>query len=315
MAIEERSAAPRSEASTGKKSSGQGNRRRGANAVVRYLRLLGPGLITGASDDDPSGIGTYLIAGAQLGDALDGAGHFSLDGSGPTYLRTHRIGHEKRDRNGPSRTFSAEIALRGHRGARDRQYDQRRRRYSGDRRRCEFDCSDTDQCGARADRHTHRGAANLGIVPLDRECFQMALSVALRLHRGRSDGQARLDCRARAYVRSDDSLRQQVPRNARGHSRHDHFAVPLLLASEPRSGGAYRARSKMAVAAAPHKRPGTDECCLGCQFGNAALESSDVLHHSGRGDHASSRGSTWKSIPRPKPPKPCDRSPATERRC
>ena len=31
------------------------------------LRSLGPGLITGASDDDPSGIGTYSQAGAQLG--------------------------------------------------------------------------------------------------------------------------------------------------------------------------------------------------------------------------------------------------------
>jgi len=30
-------------------------------------RLLGPGLIAGASDDDPSGIGTYSQAGAQLG--------------------------------------------------------------------------------------------------------------------------------------------------------------------------------------------------------------------------------------------------------
>nr|WP_246801356.1 divalent metal cation transporter [Bradyrhizobium genosp. L] len=29
--------------------------------------MLGPGLITGASDDDPSGIGTYSQAGAQLG--------------------------------------------------------------------------------------------------------------------------------------------------------------------------------------------------------------------------------------------------------
>jgi Mn2+/Fe2+ NRAMP family transporter len=29
--------------------------------------LLGPGLITGASDDDPSGIGTYTTAGASLG--------------------------------------------------------------------------------------------------------------------------------------------------------------------------------------------------------------------------------------------------------
>src|SRR5579863_2558534 len=33
----------------------------------RLLQMLGPGLITGASDDDPSGIGTYSQAGAQLG--------------------------------------------------------------------------------------------------------------------------------------------------------------------------------------------------------------------------------------------------------
>jgi NRAMP (natural resistance-associated macrophage protein)-like metal ion transporter len=32
-----------------------------------FFKRLGPGLITGASDDDPSGIGTYSQAGAQLG--------------------------------------------------------------------------------------------------------------------------------------------------------------------------------------------------------------------------------------------------------
>src|SRR5262249_43674592 len=32
-----------------------------------FVKALGPGLITGASDDDPSGIGTYSQAGAQLG--------------------------------------------------------------------------------------------------------------------------------------------------------------------------------------------------------------------------------------------------------
>jgi len=32
-----------------------------------FFGTLGPGLITGASDDDPSGIGTYSQAGAQLG--------------------------------------------------------------------------------------------------------------------------------------------------------------------------------------------------------------------------------------------------------
>jgi NRAMP (natural resistance-associated macrophage protein)-like metal ion transporter len=34
---------------------------------MHLLRSLGPGLITGASDDDPSGIGTYSQAGAQFG--------------------------------------------------------------------------------------------------------------------------------------------------------------------------------------------------------------------------------------------------------
>src|SRR4051794_33351641 len=44
----------------------------GASPVVgpskpRFLKALGPGLISGAADDDPSGIGTYSQAGAQLG--------------------------------------------------------------------------------------------------------------------------------------------------------------------------------------------------------------------------------------------------------
>ena len=38
-----------------------------AAGTKRLLGRLGPGLITGASDDDPSGIGTYSQAGAQLG--------------------------------------------------------------------------------------------------------------------------------------------------------------------------------------------------------------------------------------------------------
>ena len=38
--------------------------------LAEFFRSLGPGLITGASDDDPSGIGTYSQAGAQLGFGL-----------------------------------------------------------------------------------------------------------------------------------------------------------------------------------------------------------------------------------------------------
>src|SRR5256885_13204514 len=35
--------------------------------VIGFLQLLGPGLITGASDDDPSCIGTYSHVGSQFG--------------------------------------------------------------------------------------------------------------------------------------------------------------------------------------------------------------------------------------------------------
>src|SRR6188472_766414 len=37
------------------------------DAGNKFVTVLGPGLITGASDDDPSGIATYSQAGAQLG--------------------------------------------------------------------------------------------------------------------------------------------------------------------------------------------------------------------------------------------------------
>ena len=40
------------------------------NPVVRYVRTLGPGLITGAADDDPSGVTTYAVAGAAFGTAM-----------------------------------------------------------------------------------------------------------------------------------------------------------------------------------------------------------------------------------------------------
>jgi NRAMP (natural resistance-associated macrophage protein)-like metal ion transporter len=38
--------------------------------IGRILRTLGPGLVTGAADDDPSGIATYSQAGAQFGYGL-----------------------------------------------------------------------------------------------------------------------------------------------------------------------------------------------------------------------------------------------------
>src|SRR5947199_3587506 len=71
-----RSAAKKKSLSSGNGSksgrSGTGSKAdaRGGTGWRYYLRALGPGLVTGASDDDPSGIATYSQAGASQGFAL-----------------------------------------------------------------------------------------------------------------------------------------------------------------------------------------------------------------------------------------------------
>src|SRR5215213_10377822 len=42
----------------------------GRQRKLDWRRVVGPGLITGASDDDPSGIATYSQVGAQFGFGL-----------------------------------------------------------------------------------------------------------------------------------------------------------------------------------------------------------------------------------------------------
>ncbi|MBC7628482.1 NRAMP family divalent metal transporter [Ferruginibacter sp.] len=41
--------------------------KRSSLKVIKFFKALGPGLVTGASDDDPSGIATYSQAGARFG--------------------------------------------------------------------------------------------------------------------------------------------------------------------------------------------------------------------------------------------------------
>lgn len=55
-----------------REKSGRNKRtaKREPHPVKRFFKILGPGLVTGASDDDPSGIGTYAMAGASLGYAV-----------------------------------------------------------------------------------------------------------------------------------------------------------------------------------------------------------------------------------------------------
>jgi NRAMP (natural resistance-associated macrophage protein)-like metal ion transporter len=58
----------------------------------RLLKVLGPGLITGAADDDPSGVSTYSTAGAAFGYALLWTAPFALPLMIAVQLMCARIG-------------------------------------------------------------------------------------------------------------------------------------------------------------------------------------------------------------------------------
>src|SRR5207244_10779694 len=62
------------------------------NPVKRFFKILGPGLVTGASDDDPSGIGTYSVAGASLGFTTLWTALFTLPLLAAIQLTCARIG-------------------------------------------------------------------------------------------------------------------------------------------------------------------------------------------------------------------------------
>src|SRR6266436_2304278 len=69
------------------------SRNRTAHGTLhQFFKLLGPGLITGASDDDPSGIGTYAVAGASLGFATLWTALFTLPLMLAALLTCARIG-------------------------------------------------------------------------------------------------------------------------------------------------------------------------------------------------------------------------------
>jgi NRAMP (natural resistance-associated macrophage protein)-like metal ion transporter len=61
-------------------------------ALHRFFRNLGPGLITGAADDDPSGISTYSVAGAAYGYAGLWTALFSFPLMAAVQLMCARLG-------------------------------------------------------------------------------------------------------------------------------------------------------------------------------------------------------------------------------
>jgi NRAMP (natural resistance-associated macrophage protein)-like metal ion transporter len=64
--------------------------------IRRSLRQLGPGLITGAADDDPSGIATYSQAGAQFGFSMLWTVVFTLPLMVAIQMVSARIGYVTR---------------------------------------------------------------------------------------------------------------------------------------------------------------------------------------------------------------------------
>jgi len=62
------------------------------SALLHRFRILGPGLITGASDDDPSGIGTYSQAGAAFGFSLNWLMLFSFPLMCAVQIASARLG-------------------------------------------------------------------------------------------------------------------------------------------------------------------------------------------------------------------------------
>lgn len=77
------------------------------SGITRIWRVVGPGTITGAADDDPSGIATYSQAGAQFGYALTWTMFLTLPFMAAIQLISALIGW--RTRNGLMRNIVAQL--------------------------------------------------------------------------------------------------------------------------------------------------------------------------------------------------------------
>jgi hypothetical protein len=207
------------------------------NRLKRYLQILGPGLITGASDDDPSGIGTYAVAGASLGLATLWTALVTLPLMATVQFICAKIGM---------------VSGHGLAGVLRRHYP-RALLYPA-----VIALLVANTINAGADIGAIAAGINiivplpigwmipplvliiLGLqifVPPDREHLQVADAGAVRLHRvvtvrppGPRRGRAR-------HAHPDPAARHQFSDDAGRHPGHDHLALPVLLAVQPGGRG------------------------------------------------------------------------------
>src|SRR5437870_4298162 len=106
----ESSVSDASASQTKNRSSGKSmtdTQRSGARIFRSAWNALGPGLITGAADDDPSGIATYSQAGAQFGYDLTWTMFLTLPFMAAVQIISARIGWQTR--RGLVRNIAAQL--------------------------------------------------------------------------------------------------------------------------------------------------------------------------------------------------------------
>ena len=258
----------------------------------RFFRILGPGLITGASDDDPSGIGTYSVAGARFGYSLLWTALLTFPLMSAVQLICARIALATGkgiatvlSEHYPRRLVTAVVVA--------------------------LLIANTINVGAdilaiaagvnllvpirigvadRADRLAHPGLAGLGVVSADRERLQMADAFAIRLHCGVAACKAGLGRGRVEHICADRAVRRAIFFDAGGDPGNDHFAVSFLLASQPGSRGASGSGAALALATPNCGRSRNQARVLGCRHRHVLFEHCDVFHHIGDGsDSAPSR--------------------------
>ena len=201
--------------------------------------VLGPGLITGASDDDPSGIATYAQAGAAFGFALS----WTLLLTYPLMCAIQMISAEIGRVTGKGiaanmrRYYSPISALCAGGSARPRQCHQHRRRSRSDGRSAAAHSARPEMALCAGVRHCHRASGSLHA--LCELCLRAALADALAVRlcrdsvrRWRAMGNGRLPSR-RSACRMDGGLFH----DGRRHLRHDDQPLSVFLAGVGRGRG------------------------------------------------------------------------------
>ena len=206
------------------------------------LKALGPGLITGASDDDPSGIGTYSQAGAQLGYGIGWTMLLTFPLMAAIQEISARVGRVTGHgiSGNVCRHYSPWLLNRGGGAAVHRQHHQHRRR---PRRH-----GGRQQTADRRPQHRLRavvrrdvgGGADLPRLQALRVGAEMADAQPVRLCRGARLCKSFVGRGARRHPRSAPDLERRLFHHHRRDLRHHDLALSVLLAGLAGSRGPAR---------------------------------------------------------------------------